>query len=135
VSWPNTHVVVHLRRYRLSRLEPLVHIQLLYHFLCASPNLQSEEAAGETAAVAEDCDSLALQGVAAHVCEQRHEGGVHRGAVHISAHGRKHDRRLHTGGKLLLGQSDERLFDVLVRQRGGVVEIAELLGHGIEDWI
>lgn len=91
-----------------------MHIQLLRHLLRAALDLQAKEAARDAAAVAEDADARTLQGIAADVCEQRHERRVHRGTIHVAALGGHHNGRLHARGELLLCKRHERLLDVLV---------------------
>ncbi len=97
--------------------------QLLAHLLRRALDTEREERARQAAPVAEDGNAFALQALAADVREQAAEAAVHACAVHVAAHGRDFDRRLHAGCEALLGESHERLLDRLIRQRGRVVNL------------
>ena len=105
-----------------------MHIQLLLHFPDTALDLEREKAASQAAAVAENANAFPLQRIAVDVRQQRNERRVDAGAVHVAAHGRHGDGGLDASGKLLLRQGDEGLFDVLVGQRRGVVEVSQLGG-------
>lgn len=91
-------------------------IQFLHHLADIADNLGAEQRTRQPAAVAEETGSLSSDVLPADVAQQTDQPAVQTGAVHVPAHSRHLDTRLHSLLESLLAQGHEGLLHGLVGQ-------------------
>lgn len=99
----STYVIVGLRGNDLTRIQALVQVDLLNDVLGAAIDLEGEQRRGETTAVAENTNTLALELVRGDVAEQADKTAPHATAVHVTAHGGNLNGGLDAASEALLG--------------------------------
>lgn len=104
-------------------------VQDLGNLLGVALDLERAETGGQTGAVAEKTDSLALKAGRVDVRHQAGQTTPDTTTVHVSAHGGNLDGRVDTLLETLLGEGHEGLLHNLVSQRLLVVHIPDFWGH------
>lgn len=114
--------------------ESLFQVQDLLDGCGGAGNLQGEHARCQTASVAEDTNSLALEGFAVDVRQQTAKTSIDATAVHVTALSRHLNAGLHALVEALLGQTHEGLLHDLIGQRLLVIHISELRRNITKSW-
>lgn len=106
------------RRFKGSVFKLVFEIEILDDFRDIALDLGREKGGSKTRAVREETDALVCQIAGRDVGQQRCQGRVDTGGIHVTSIGRANQRGVESGSGLYFGGSDEGLFKVLVGKGG-----------------